>query len=115
MADLHHSYVGQIRSLLTLKQQHAGLSEAHSARRQAEYTSQQAAESVFYNKSVAEQLELARQQAEATAKQGNMALLFTVVAAVFVGVDSMSLFQVHYGSDRPPLASAVFHDVFLYH
>lgn len=67
-----------------LKQQHASLSEAYYSRKQAEYTSQQARIATSYNKKVAHQLDLARQQAEATARQGNLTLLFTVVAVVFV-------------------------------
>ena len=74
----------QIRSLLKLKLQHASLSEAHSARRQAEYTSHQTHVATSYNKKVAEQLDMARRQAEETARQGNVILLFTVVTVVFV-------------------------------
>ena len=74
----------QIRSLLKLKLQHASLSEAHSARRQAAYTSHQTHVATSYNKKVAEQLDMARRQAEETARQGNVILLFTVVTVVFV-------------------------------
>lgn len=74
----------KIRSLLKLKQQHASLSEAHSARKQAEYTSRQTHVATSYNKKVSDQLNLARQQAEETARQGNVILLFTVVTVVFV-------------------------------
>ena len=74
----------EIRTLLKLKHQHASLSEAHSARMQAEYTSRQTQVAVSYNKKVADQLDLARRQAEETARQGNVILLFTVVTVVFV-------------------------------
>lgn len=70
--------------MLTLKQQHASVSEAQSARKQAEHNARHARLANIYSKQVADQLNLARQQAEATAKQGNMTLLFTVVAVVFV-------------------------------
>ncbi|RYP00330.1 hypothetical protein DL766_007159 [Monosporascus sp. MC13-8B] len=83
METLSKRSIQLIRSLLKLKQQHASLSEAHSARKQAEYTSRQTDVATSYNKKVADQLALARRQAEATARQGNVILLFTVVTVAF--------------------------------
>jgi len=69
---------------LKLKQQHASLSEAQSARRQTEHMAKQASLATTYNRRVANQISLARRQAEETARQGNVILLFTVVTVVFV-------------------------------
>ncbi|XDG08902.1 hypothetical protein ABKA04_008517 [Annulohypoxylon sp. FPYF3050] len=92
MEALTKRSIQSIRSLLKLKQQQATLSEAKSAREQAEYTSRQTKLATQYNLKIAEQLTLAQQQAEETAKQGNVILLFTVVTVVFLPLSFMTSF-----------------------
>ncbi|KAI0895389.1 hypothetical protein F4806DRAFT_80154 [Annulohypoxylon nitens] len=92
MEALTKRSIQSIRSLLKLKQQQATLSEAKSAREQAEYTSRQTKLATQYNLKIAQQLTLAQQQAEETAKQGNVILLFTVVTVVFLPLSFMTSF-----------------------
>ncbi|KAH6955850.1 hypothetical protein BKA56DRAFT_231914 [Ilyonectria sp. MPI-CAGE-AT-0026] len=92
MEGLTARAIQSLRSLLKLKQQHASLSEAHSARRLAEYNTDQARLATSYNKLVADQLTMAGKQAEQTAKQANVLLLFTVVTAVFLPLSFMTSF-----------------------
>jgi len=73
---------------LDLKQKQANVSEAFSARKQAEYTSDQAKSAAAYAKDQAEQARLARQQSEETARQGRTVMLFTVVTIIFVSASS---------------------------
>jgi hypothetical protein len=75
---------------LDLKQKQANVSEALSARLQAEHTSRQAESAAAYAKDQAEQARLARQQSEETARQGRTVMLFTVVTIIFVSPSSAS-------------------------
>ncbi|UNI22508.1 hypothetical protein JDV02_008392 [Purpureocillium takamizusanense] len=92
MESLTTKAVQSLRTLLELKQQHASLSEAQSARRQTEHMAKQASLATTYNRKVANQISLARRQAEETARQGNVILLFTVVTVVFLPLSFITSF-----------------------
>ncbi|OAQ78569.1 ankyrin repeat containing protein [Purpureocillium lilacinum] len=92
MDSLTTKAVQSLRTLLKLKQQHASLSEAQSARRQTEHMAKQASLATTYNRRVANQISLARRQAEETARQGNVILLFTVVTVVFLPLSFITSF-----------------------
>lgn len=78
------NFIYQLNHLLDLKQKQANVSEALSARKQAENTSRQAELSAQHAAEGVVQAELAREQAEATAQQGRTVLVFTVVTIIFV-------------------------------
>jgi len=78
----------QLNHLLDLKQKQANVSEALSARKQAENTSRQAELAAGHAERGAEQAELAHKQAEETARQGKTVLVFTVITIIFVRLSS---------------------------
>lgn len=67
-----------------MKQKQANVSEALSARKQAEITTQQAEKAAEYAEKGVDEATLARTQAEETARQGRTVLLFTVITIIFV-------------------------------
>jgi hypothetical protein len=79
----------QLNHLLDLKQKQANVSEALSARMQAENTARHAEISAQHAAKGVEQAQLAREQAEATARQGRTVLVFTVVTIIFVSFNTI--------------------------
>lgn len=74
----------QLNHLLDLKQKQANVSEALSARKQAENTThhaENASESARKSMGLAE---LANEQSQETARQGKTVMLFTVITIIFV-------------------------------
>jgi hypothetical protein len=76
----------QLNHLLNLKQREASISEALSARKQAEHTSRQADEATRQAELTAEQARLGAIEAAEATKQGKMVLVFTVVTIIFVSL-----------------------------
>jgi hypothetical protein len=93
-----------------LKQKQANVSEALSARRQAENTSRQAEIAAQHAEQGARQAELATLQATETARQGKTVLLFTVVTIIFV-----SLQPVLWNQHLIRIAAAIVHVCILCH
>jgi hypothetical protein len=73
-----------LNDLVDRKQKQASISEALSARKQAENTSRQADHAARQADSTAEQARIAAEQAAETTRQGKTILVFTVVTIIFV-------------------------------
>jgi len=73
-----------LNHLLDLKQKQANVSEALSARRQAEQAYSQAKDAKDLTKQSLDQATAARKQAYETTRQGRTVLVFTVITIIFV-------------------------------
>ncbi|EEH10557.1 serine/threonine-protein kinase ripk4 [Histoplasma capsulatum G186AR] len=79
-------------NLLDLKQKQNNVSEALSARKQAENASQQARATKDLTERGLENADLARQQADESIRQGRTVLVFTVVTIIFLPLSFMAAF-----------------------
>ncbi|OAX78170.1 hypothetical protein ACJ72_07526 [Emergomyces africanus] len=79
-------------NLLDLKQKQNNVSEALSARKQAENASQQAKATKELTERGLENANLARQQADESIRQGRTVLVFTVVTIIFLPLSFMAAF-----------------------
>ncbi|EEH19036.2 hypothetical protein PABG_01355 [Paracoccidioides brasiliensis Pb03] len=92
MQKLANQTYKALYNLLDLKQKQNNVSEALSARKQAETASDQAKATTELTERGLENANLARKQADETIRQGRTVLVFTVVTIIFLPLSFMAAF-----------------------